>query len=69
MPLYEYRCSSCGHQFEVLQKISDQSLRPCEKCGTESERLISGGGFVFKGSGFYITDNKKPTPNKLKSES
>ncbi|MCA0446467.1 MAG: zinc ribbon domain-containing protein [Bacteroidetes bacterium] len=69
MPLYEYRCSSCGHQFEVLQKISDQSLRPCEKCGTESEHLISGGGFVFKGSGFYITDNKKPAPNKLKSES
>ncbi len=56
MPTYEYRCPQ-GHEFETLQKMSDPPVAPCPECGTEAERLLStGAGFLFKGSGFYITD-------------
>jgi putative FmdB family regulatory protein len=60
MPTYAYRCPSCGHEYEQLQKISDKTLAKCPKCGTRGQRQISGGaGLVFKGSGFYITDYKR----------
>lgn len=60
MPTYEYKCRNCGHIFDVFQKITDEPLKSCPKCGGEVYRLISGGvGIIFKGSGFYITDNKK----------
>jgi putative FmdB family regulatory protein len=60
MPTYAYRCPSCGHEYERLQKITDKTLAKCPKCGTRGERQISGGaGLVFKGSGFYITDYKR----------
>jgi putative FmdB family regulatory protein len=57
MPTYEYRCGNCGHQFEKLLKITDESSVECPRCDGLAERLISGGaGLLFKGSGFYITD-------------
>lgn len=57
MPTYEYRCLSCGHEFELFRKMSEQAHAECPECGSQAERLISGGaGLVFKGSGFYITD-------------
>jgi putative FmdB family regulatory protein len=57
MPTYEYRCPQCGTNFEKFQKMSDPPVAPCPGCGAEAERRISaGGGLVFKGSGFYITD-------------
>lgn len=60
MPTYAYRCPSCGHEYEQLQKITDKTLAKCPKCGTRGQRQISGGaGLVFKGSGFYITDYKR----------
>ncbi len=55
MPLYEYRCETCG-RFENLQKLSDGPLAACPTCGGAVERLISAPAFQFKGSGFYITD-------------
>jgi len=61
MPTYEYRCPA-GHDFEkFVLKISDaQGTLPCPSCGAEAERLLSaGGGLLFKGSGFYITDYGK----------
>jgi len=58
MPLYEYRCSKCGSQFEVLQKFSDSPLTSHEACGGPVERLLSAPGLQFKGSGWYITDYK-----------
>lgn len=68
MPTYEYRCSKCGHQFEVFQKITDKPVKKCPECGAKAERLISGGvGLVFKGSGFYITDYKKKERAEAKS--
>lgn len=65
MPTYEYLCTKCGHQFEQFQSITSSSLRKCPSCGKQTlKRLIgSGGGLIFKGSGFYCNDYKpKPTP-------
>jgi putative FmdB family regulatory protein len=56
MPTYEYRCAK-GHTFERFQKISEPPVDVCPECGAAAERVLSGGGGVlFKGSGFYITD-------------
>lgn len=58
MPTYEYKCSACGEQFEAFQPITADPLTTCNLCGKGPvERLISsGGGLLFKGSGFYATD-------------
>lgn len=59
MPIYEYRCSSCGHEKEVLQKLSDQPLTKCPACGKSTlAKLVSAAGFHLKGSGWYATDFK-----------
>lgn len=65
MPTYNYRCPSCGHQFEKFEKMNARTRAKCPKCGTRAERLISGGtGLVFKGSGFYATDYKRSGTEK-----
>lgn len=70
MPTYEYQCPACGTAFEKFQSISSPPTAPCEKCGTESRRLISGGqGIIFKGSGFYVTDYKKDGGKKTAAKS
>ena len=57
MPTYEYRCPSCGNDFEKFQRMSEDPVAACPRCGASADRRISGGaGLVFKGSGFYITD-------------
>jgi len=57
MPTYEYRCKTCGYEFEEFQSIVDSPLVKCPKCSGLIERLISGGGgLLFHGSGFYTTD-------------
>jgi putative FmdB family regulatory protein len=56
MPLYEYKCDSCGCVFEVMQKFSDPPLEVHQGCGGRVERLISPPAFQFKGSGWYVTD-------------
>ncbi|MBL8481872.1 MAG: zinc ribbon domain-containing protein [Rhodocyclaceae bacterium] len=59
MPIYEYRCSDCGHQKDVLQKVSAAPLTTCPACGKETfAKLISAAGFQLKGSGWYATDFK-----------
>ena len=59
MPTYEYLCPA-GHQFELLQKMSDPPRARCRTCGKLAARQMSGGaGLIFKGSGFYITDYGK----------
>src|SRR5260370_29944887 len=67
MPLYEYKCSSCGEVFEIIQKFSDTPLTVHEKCGGAVERLISTSALQFKGSGWYVNDygkgnSKEPKP-------
>ncbi|MDT8436405.1 MAG: FmdB family zinc ribbon protein [Gemmatimonadota bacterium] len=65
MPTYEYECTSCGHAFERFQGINEEPLRTCPECEGEVRRLISsGGGLVFKGSGFYATDYRRGSPPK-----
>jgi putative FmdB family regulatory protein len=56
MPLYEYRCLQCDHQFEVIQKFSDPPVEKCPKCGGPVRKLMSSPAIQFKGSGWYITD-------------
>ena len=64
MPTYDYECTSCGHAFELFQKISDRHLEKCPKCNKKVRRLIgSGAGIIFKGSGFYATDYRKGPKN------
>jgi len=59
MPIYEYRCTSCGLEKEVLQKLSDSPLTECPACGKSTLRkLVSAAGFHLKGSGWYATDFK-----------
>ncbi len=64
MPIYEYRCSSCGVQKDVMQKISDPVLTVCPDCGAETfSKQLSAAGFQLKGNGYYATDFKnKPAP-------
>jgi putative FmdB family regulatory protein len=66
MPIYEYRCQSCGHELEKLQKISDPPLVDCPQCEQpELTKLISAAGFRLKGGGWYETDFKKDGKRNL----
>jgi putative FmdB family regulatory protein len=59
MPIYAYRCAECGHQKDVLQKLSDPALTTCPSCGAEAfSKQITAAGFQLKGSGWYATDFK-----------
>jgi len=61
MPTYDYECATCGHRFEVFEKIHDPTTRPCSKCkkGKARRQPGAGAGFIFKGSGFHVTDYKR----------
>lgn len=57
MPIYAYRCSTCGHAQDVLQKLSDPLLTRCPACGAETfVKQVTAAGFQLKGSGWYVTD-------------
>lgn len=66
MPLYHYRCTNCGAEMEIQQRISDSALTGCPNCETDGlKRVIGlGGGFVLKGAGFYNTDYKNAGTTK-----
>lgn len=65
MPTYEYRCTSCAHEFEKFQRMSEDPAAECPQCGGRAERRLSGGaGLLFKGSGFYITDYRSDSYKK-----
>src|SRR5437764_10033951 len=69
MPIYEYRCSSCGNEHEVLQKISEPRLTACPTCGKDTlTKLVSAAGFQLKGSGWYATDFKNGSKPAAKTE-
>lgn len=59
MPLYVYKCEGCGVTFERRQSIRDQPLTECPECEARVYRVLQPVGIVFKGSGFYVTDNRK----------
>jgi putative FmdB family regulatory protein len=64
VPLYEYRCTVCGHVFEKIQSFSAPDEKECPKCGGAVERLLSAPAIQFKGSGFYLTDYGKRSDGK-----
>lgn len=71
MPIYEYRCEACDHEFEAIQKISDSVLTECPQCGAPKlKKLISAAGFKLKGNGWYATDFKdqKGSTSKAKTK-
>ncbi|MGV8848332.1 MAG: FmdB family zinc ribbon protein [Propionibacteriaceae bacterium] len=58
MPTYQYRCVDCGSELEAVQKFTDASLTECPECDGSLRKVYSAVGVVFKGSGFYATDNR-----------
>lgn len=72
MPTYTYRCNEHNHEFQVRQRMTDEPLTECQVCGGSVRRVVSSVGVVFKGSGFYVTDNRSSSstsgkPAKTKS--
>ncbi|GMO36973.1 MAG: zinc ribbon domain-containing protein [Termitinemataceae bacterium] len=68
MPTYEYHCEKCPDDFEVFQSMKDEPLTVCPKCGGAVSRVITGGGgVIFKGAGFYSTDNTSSKTDAAKS--
>jgi putative FmdB family regulatory protein len=69
VPIYEYVCQSCRHQFEVKQKFSDDPILSCVKCGEAVRKIISAPAIMFKGSGWYVTDysDKMKAPDQAGS--
>lgn len=83
MPMYAYKCRRCGHEFEVLRKLSEPPLRTCRRCRGRLEKLMSPAAVIYKGSGFHTTDyarksggngggrdgDGKPEPSSAKDKS
>ena len=83
MPTYGYRCKECKHQFEIIQRITDDPIKTCPECGKEVSKMIYPVGIVFKGSGFHVNDysstgratstgttntNLETTPSEIKTD-
>ncbi|MFN3568147.1 MAG: FmdB family zinc ribbon protein [Caldimicrobium sp.] len=68
MAIYEYSCLKCGHNFEVWQRITEEPLKVCDKCGGELVRLIGQTGFILKGTGWYVTDYARKEKKETKKE-
>jgi putative FmdB family regulatory protein len=72
VPTYQYACTDCGEPLEVVQKFSDDALTECPSCGGHLRKVFSAAAVVFKGSGFYRNDSRKPadvSKSESKSES
>ena len=70
MPFYEYQCTKCGHEEEVLQKISDKPLKKCPACGKSAmQKKVSAAAFRLKGSGWYETDFKSGNKKNVAGDS
>ncbi len=70
MPIYEYECSKCHHQLDIMQKMNDAPALVCPQCLEESlVRLVSAAGFQLKGQGWYATDFKTKSVSSEKSDS
>jgi putative FmdB family regulatory protein len=65
MPIYLYQCDTCGLRFERLQRMSEEPLTECPECEGQVHRVIQPVGIIFKGSGFYVTDNRQGSSSTL----
>ncbi len=68
MPTYQYKCDECGVAFERFQHFSEEPIRTCPECNGSVHRVIHPVGVIFKGSGFYVTDNKRSNALTSKAE-
>jgi putative FmdB family regulatory protein len=68
MPTYQYHCAKCNFKFELKQGFSDESIVACPRCHNGAQRCFSPVPVIFKGSGFYVTDNRKVIPESTSSE-
>jgi len=68
MPIYEYECEKCRRRFELLQHFSDEPLKVCPECEGPVRRVIQPVGIIFKGSGFYVTDNRQLSTREAAKE-
>ncbi len=59
MPMYDYQCDSCGYRFEARQQFHDEPLTECPKCSGAVHRVIHSAGIIFKGSGWFVNDNRQ----------
>jgi len=69
VPLYDYKCTSCSHQYEMREGFDAPPRQPCPQCGNEAKRVLHPPPIVFKGSGFYITDSRKGSQATLAENS
>ena len=67
MPTYQYACSDCDHEFEVVQSFSDAAIEKCPECEGQVRKKFGAVGVVFKGSGFYRTDSREKKKSKAKT--
>ena len=65
MPTYEYKCDECGVVFERFQHFSEEPVKTCPECAGSVRRVIQPVGIIFKGKGFYVTDNKGSTSSLM----
>ena len=65
MPIYLYQCDSCGVSFEKMQRMAEEPLSECPECEGQVHRVIQPVGIIFKGSGFYVTDNRQGSSSTL----
>jgi putative FmdB family regulatory protein len=69
MPTYQYRCTACSNELEVVQKFTDPTLTTCPECSGSLRKVFNAVGVVFKGSGFYRTDSRSDGKTGAKSDS
>ncbi len=69
MPIYAYKCAECGHQMDVIRKVSDPPLTDCPNCGKSAlVKQVTAAGFQLKGAGWYVTDFRDQGANKKKDD-
>jgi putative FmdB family regulatory protein len=66
MPTYEYACTECGNRVEVFQRLDEEPMTVCERCGGTLRKVFHPAGIVFKGSGFYATDSRTKSKSASK---
>ena len=67
MPTYEYACRDCGEHLEIVQSFKDAPLTECGRCGGALRKVFSPAGIIFKGSGYYVNDSRKPAESSSSS--